>query len=117
MQVGTRVRNQVDGQLGWLVEHEGRTAVRLDRAQMQLIVPYREGQWLEDIEPRLGPIQKARVLHDADRALRLAMGSYGIPDWRELKQEQQQVWMNEPKDADALRLALYRAIKKVLEGK
>lgn len=117
MELGTRVRNKTDGQLGWLVEHEGRTQVRVDRKAMLLIVPYREGEWLEDTQPRLQPLAKARVKFAADRALRMALGEYGVKDWLEIRESQQHEWMQPPKEVDPIRLALYRAIDKVLEGK
>lgn len=117
MEIGTRVRRMQDGQVGWLVEHEGRTQVRLDRKQQLLIVPYQEGAWGPDTQPRLENIHKARICYTADRVLREVMGEYGVKDWREMRPEAQLEWLIEPKDADPLRVAMYRAIRKVLEGK
>lgn len=114
-----RVRSRSDGQLGFVVEHEGQKMVRLDRGQRIgaeiRLVPYDENQWQPAPRDKLAAMGVARVAYDADRALRLARGQYGIPNWIDLR-DQGRSWLNGPPgDADDERKALYVAIKKVIE--
>lgn len=117
-----RVRSLADGQLGFLVEQDGKQWVRLDRgthvgAETRL-VPYVKDQWKDDKGPKLPPMGLARVCYDADRALRLARGEYGVPEWIAVHSktpEAARAWMSgPPKAADPARHALYAAVRKAL---
>jgi hypothetical protein len=110
------VRSLRDGQLGYLVEtDEGALAVRLDRKAENRIVPFVAAEWTPDRETRLSPMQVARVAYEADRALRLVTGEYGVPDWISLKEQTRLVWSKGlPEGANEIRAAVYRAVLKVL---
>lgn len=117
MQTGARLRSVKDGQLGFLTETEdGTLAVRLDRRVDARVVPYVAREWVPDAEAKLTPIQVARVCHDADRAMRLALGEYGVKDWLSLREPERIDWVNKglPKDVPPLRRKVYDAIKKAL---
>lgn len=117
MHIGQRVRNSSDGQIGYLVEGENsRLAVRLDRKNETRIVPFNEHTWVPDTAPRLTNMQIARVCYEADAALRVVMGEYGVPDWIALKEPQRLQWLKPPEKADATRLQLYQVITEVLAG-
>lgn len=116
MKIGTRVRALSDGQLGHIVETEtGGIGVQLDRKAERRVMPFNPREWLPDTETRLQPMQIARVTYEADRALRLVLGEYGITDWVSLPEPTRLRWMRGlPEDANDLRAQMHRAILKVL---
>jgi hypothetical protein len=118
VQTGARLRSTRDGQLGFLTETEdGTLAVRLDRRVDARVVPYVAAEWIPDGEIKLTPIQVARVLYDADRAMRLSLGEYGVPDWLSLREPQRHDWVNGKawdKNEPPLRRKVRVAIMKVL---
>lgn len=107
------VRSVNDGQLGTVVQHEGRTMVRLDRGKTEQHLPYVASMWMAVERQSLQPMQVARVCYEADRALRISRGTYGISDWQTLKQPDQIAWLNPPSKGDE-RAELYAAIRKAL---
>lgn len=114
---GQRVRSLRDGQLGYLIETDsGSIAVRLDRKAENRIVPFIAAEWRPDKELRLQPMQIARVAYEADRALRLVTGEYGVPDWLSLKEATRLDWAAKglPDSAPDLRRSLHRLIIKAL---
>lgn len=124
VQAGARVRSVKDGQLGYVVESDegrGGMAVRLDRKNETRLVPYNARDWLPDERARLTAMQIARVAYDADRALRLVTGEYGLPDWVSLKEPTRIAWSkalqleaHATDESAVIRAALYRGILKVL---
>jgi hypothetical protein len=98
------------------VEAEGGgLAVRLDRKAETRIVPFRAKEWVPDVETRLQPMQLARITYDADKALRSALGEYGLPEWPSLPEPQRIAWSRGlPEGANEIRHALRAAILKVL---
>lgn len=116
MNAGARVRSVRDGQLGRLVESDtGHLLVRLDR-RVETLVPFIPALWVPDAEPRLTALQVARIGYDADRALRLALGEYNIPDWTQLREPVRLEWMRKgvPEVAPELRRKLAAAITKAV---
>jgi hypothetical protein len=113
---GQRVRSLRDGQLGYLVEGEtGALAVRLDRKAENRVVPFVPSEWTPDKETRLSAPQIARVAYEADRALRLVTGEYGVPDWISLREPVRLAWAKGlPAGANEIRTSVYRAILKEL---
>jgi len=111
IEVGTRVRNIMTHQQGWIVESEGGgLGVKLDRRELT-VVPYSPGQWEEDTERPLAPIQVARIAYEADRALRSVEGSYGVKEWAAILEPERIRWLGgPPKDATPARIRLYNAI-------
>lgn len=123
VQAGARVRSTRDGQLGYVVQTEegAGLAVRLDRKSETRLVPFNTRDWMPDEKPRLTPMQIARVAYEADRALRLVTGEYGLPDWVSLKEPVRLTWLkglqieaSAIEESAAIRAALYRGILKVL---
>lgn len=111
IEVGTRVRNVTTAQLGWIVENEaGQLAVKLDRRELT-IVPYSPGQWHEDGERPIAPIQVARIAYEADRALRAVEGAYGVKEWTHIPEPERIRWLQgPPRDASKARVGLYKAV-------
>lgn len=101
----------MDGQLGYVIELEGRLWVRLDRRGENRLLPYHEQQWTPDKEPPITPIQAARICHDADRAWRLVHGEYGLKEWASLREPERLAWLKGPPwDADPRRMKLYGSV-------
>lgn len=111
IEVGTRVRHIMTHQLGWIVEGEtGGLAVKLDRREIT-IVPYSPGQWEEDSERPIAPIQVARIAYEADRALRAVEGAYGVKEWTAIPETERIRWLQgPPQDASPARRRLYGAV-------
>ena len=66
-------------------------------------------------EEWLTPMQIARVTYEADKALRLVMGEYGLPDWVSLKEPVRIEWMKGQGDGiPEIRRKLHQSILKVL---
>ncbi len=119
MKLGTKVRSTMDGQKGLIVDTtEFGLAVRLDRGSVEMIVPFRGKDWVEDVQPPLQPGQMARVLYEADRALRVALGEYGVPEFVNLRDAEKIGWMGKdpPTGLSRDRSRLYRAVRGSLEG-
>jgi len=118
--IGQRVRSVTDGQVGFLVETEGGgIGVKLDRANEDRVLPYREGQWRADEAAPLNHIQIARIAYDADRTFRICRGEYKVTEWINLRDADRIAWSKLPKDVakDPERLALYEAITGALAKK
>lgn len=116
---GARVRRVGGGgdhQIGHLVEMEdGAKGVKLDRGTgptaESIVIPWRANQWEEVEEPRLQPMQVARCAYEADRALRIALGEYGVPEWQSLRENPRVDWLrNGPPKEDTTRRRLYAAV-------
>lgn len=123
VQAGARVRSTRDGQLGYVVQSDegAGLAVRLDRKQENRVVPFNPREWVPDEKARLTAMQIARVAYEADRALRLVTGEYGLPDWVSLRENIRLSWLkglqleaSATPESAAIRAALYRGILKVL---
>lgn len=110
---GARVRSTIDGQLGFVVEDEGRLWVRLDRRGENRMLPYHEAQWVPDSEPPITPMQLARVCHDADRTWRIVHGEYAVKEWISLPEKDRLAWLKgPPAGCDPRRVKLYTAVYK-----
>jgi hypothetical protein len=115
-----RVRRRVDGQLGFVVESEGgQKYVRLDRGNKtnsdHSLIPYRETDWAEDREPKPNQHQIARLCYALDREWRMTLGGeYGVPEWRNLRDEARAAGFRLPENAHPARRRLYEAVRKAL---
>lgn len=110
------VRSSNDGQLGYLVRHDGEMKVKLDRSEV-ILKPFNQHQWrdAEDIRA-LTPMQAARVAYEADRAYRLATGTQPslAKEWISLKDEERIAWTRTPNDLGERRKQLREAILSVV---
>lgn len=114
-----RVRRRGDGQLGFIVEQDGATWVRLDRGQKansdQSLIPYREAEWEADRQLAPNQHQVARLCYAIDREWRLTMGGeYGVPEWRSLDERKRAGGFRLPEDAHPSRKRLNEAVRKAL---
>lgn len=119
MNLGQRVRSLMDGQIGHTVETEGGgLGVKLDRANENRVVAFNPNLWVADEKPPLGPMQVTRVAYEADRALRIARGEYGVAEWIAVKEAAKVSFMQAgpEKGADPIRRKLNAAILAVLKG-
>lgn len=116
---GQRLRRAIDGQLGFLIQEEsGTLMVRLDRGpRYEQLIPYRRDEWVEDTRRELTSMQIARISYEADRALRIVFGEYGVKEWLALREPEQQRWAGRPQiGSDETRNRLYEAILKALRS-
>jgi hypothetical protein len=112
MQQQQRVRRTTDGQLGFLIEEDGKQRVKLDRRTGET-VPYHPTTWVPDVAPRLNEAQLSRILYGADRELRIARGEYSVLEWTRMHERDRVGWKL-PETADATRQAMSKAIRQVL---
>lgn len=106
------VRHARTGDRGYIVQHNGRLAVRLDRTGDGTLIAYREGDWTEDTAKlALSAQQIARIAFAADRELCLVKGMPRAKhrEWINLTQERRLAWTKGP-PADGPRTKLYQAI-------
>lgn len=76
-----------DGQLGWMVEVNGKDVIRLDRGKSEELVPYRDSIWQPvDSDRPVTRQQVARIAFDADRQLcrQLALHGEARIEWASL---------------------------------
>ncbi len=120
MRLGSRVRSTEDGQLGFITEGaegNGGLWVRLDRRGETRLLPYEPTKWVKEEEPRLAEIAIARICYEADRGYRLAAGSYSLPSWIEMREEDRIAWIKgPPKDADGKRVKLFEGLRKLVKS-
>jgi hypothetical protein len=114
-----RVRRRIDGQLGFVVEEAGKKFVRLDRGTKansdQSLIPYRETDWEPDREPKPNQHQIARLCYAIDREWRMTLGGeYGVPEWRNLRDEARAAGFRLPENAHPARRRLNEAVRKAL---
>jgi len=121
--IGQKVRRSggkmADGQLGYIVEMDnGEPGVKLDRSAEHLVVPYHPSEWRVESRTQFQPMQIARIAYDADRALRMSLGEYGVTEWPGLREQDRITWMQSgpPAKADENRKRLYAAIIGALKG-
>lgn len=105
-------RQSSSGNLGWLVRREGTDRIKLDRTGEDIVVPYRQGEWIPENEHRPMTIaQVAEICFLADRRLITYTHNPGLKkDWGDLKDEEKIEWMERGPKKDPMRAALYRAI-------
>lgn len=110
-------RSSVDGQLGYLVERDGKHFIKLDRPQEEILRPWSEGNsWIPEVEKRpLSKAQVAKICFDADKAYCQAVGVF-LPkrDWLDLSDKQRILWM-ESGPKDAVRAAIWTGLNMILE--
>jgi hypothetical protein len=112
------VRHRITGQAGWIVEMKGKKYVHPDRPAGVNLLPYREGEWLDEDERRpLTRYQIASVAYEADKALCAALGlpgeHQGYRPWVSLTGDERQRWRDtgpEGPKAQGPRQHLWRTI-------
>jgi len=113
------VRSAVSGDLGFLIQKDGVTFVRLDRPQQNVDRIYREQDWVKESSPKwLSLHQRASVAYAADCKLRDVLGSRdpGRKDWSLLSHEERAQWMNGPKVSGIRRWVWEAIMEATLEG-
>jgi hypothetical protein len=91
----TYVRSRTTGDLGYLIEVDGVTKVRLDRPAQNIDKVYSDADWAPEESPRRLTIQQiGRIAFEADKAfcLHLGMPNEAKRDWTKLKPAQHQQW-------------------------
>jgi hypothetical protein len=105
-------RHVREGQRGYRVQRDGKDLIKLDRPSEDIVVPFREHEWMLDRESRpLNAQQVARASFEADKAICEAMGLHleSRRDWRNMTDEQRIKWITQG-PAAGLRRQVYDAI-------
>lgn len=111
-------RSASTGERGWLVRREGTTYLRLDRPSQELLRPYREWDWIAEVEHRpLTALQVAEVCFAADRALCkvLAMHDLARQEWLSLTDRKRSEFVANGPGGEPRRRTAYLALKAKLE--
>jgi hypothetical protein len=107
------------GELGWLVRRDGKSMVRLDRPNQEILKPYVASEWLPEVPMRpLARQQLARVAFEADRELCRGLGAFAhaMRTWQRLSELERKQWTERgPKEKSGPRATLYKAIMGGLE--
>ena len=111
-------RSTVDGELGYLVERDGKQFMKLNRPNEEVLRNYNEAAWTPLVEVR--PLSKAalgRVCFEADLALCRALGIHAATQktWIDLSDKQRIAWMERGPQNDPARRSLWQAIVMVME--
>jgi hypothetical protein len=114
-------RHARDGQLGWKVRRDGRDCIKLDRVAQEIIQPFRDGDWIAEVEHRpLNKWQIFKVAFEADKELCRVLGLIheSKREWLNLRDEERQDWMDwgpeGKRPEDAIRNRFWKAIIKQL---
>lgn len=117
-------RHKDTGDLGYLVQVDGRPKIRLDRPNQVMLRPFSDQVWVPDDTARtLQPMQKATVAFMADKQLCLVLGlaSEAKRDWTRMRDSERIEWLrngprkvNDP-TVNAVRDHLFAAIMGVME--
>lgn len=89
-------RHVREGQRGYKVTRDGREYIRLDRPAEEILLPFRESEWLLDRETR--PLNKwlvARVAFEADKVLCEGLGEHpeSRREWASVVEDKRIAWM------------------------
>jgi hypothetical protein len=111
-------RSSKDGELGWMVERDGRKLIQLNRPNEEVLRHYTEAEWIPEMEHR--PLSKAalgRVCFESDQALCRALGIHEATQktWLDLTDKQRIAWMTKGPTRDAARSALWQGIQMLME--
>jgi hypothetical protein len=109
-------RQVSSGELGWLVKRDGIEKIKMNRPDEDLVVPYRQGEWVPENEHRPMTIaQVAEICFVADRRLVTFTVNPGLKkDWVDLTDEMKIQWMEKGPKKEQKRVALYKAITEAL---
>ncbi len=91
------VRNRATGELGYVIERDGDTFVRLERSGPVVEQPYSESAWMDEkVRAPLNRQQVGKLMHDFDRLLCKALGKAheAKREWIELREEEREEWMS-----------------------
>ena len=111
-------RNTKDGQLGYMVQRNGKDHIRLDRPGQEIVRPFRVDDWAPEQEQRkMAFMQLVHVAFEADRQLCKALGDFGRAgkEWLNLRDEERIAWMRHGPKSPRVRVELYRAILSTLK--
>jgi hypothetical protein len=112
-------RSVMDGQRAYLVERDGKTYVRLDRPDEEIMRPFVAAEWVPDFEKQpFTETQIAQVAFEADRRLCLALGLHdkARKEWPSLSDDMRIAWLRQGPAAPEVRAELYAAIMGALRG-
>lgn len=109
-------RHATTGERGFLVRRDGKSYVKLDRPNQEILRRLDESQIEEDATRPLMPIHVAKVCFDADKALCMALGlmDKARADWDKLTDLQRQAWITVGPKKPAQRASLYATLKEHL---
>lgn len=98
-------RSRIDGNLGFLVERNGRKYIQLNRNAEVIQKPYNENDWDPQASPhRFNVHQIGRVAWEADKAFcRLCLGLHNEAreSWDKISPERRERWLREgPSDPE-----------------
>lgn len=114
-------RNKQTSDRGYMVERDGRKAVRYDRPAVDQYT-FNVGEWEPILEnlPDLSPAHVAQVCFEADKALCRALGHFDLADrkWVDLHENMRAKWIEsgplKKSPSFRERMKLYLAIRAVL---
>lgn len=112
-------RNARTGDLGYLVERDGKDVIRYDRPNEEILRPYRQDEWIVEREHRkLTAAQIAHVAFEADKKLCLFIGlpNQANREWLSMKDEERIRWIKDGPSSGLARMHLFGAIKFALEA-
>lgn len=114
----TWYRNRESGQLAYLVTRGGKSMIRLDRPDQEIVRQFHEAEWIPEVEHRpVTRAQCAQVAYEADLKLCLMLGDFQKRQvWHNLHEDVRIRWTDKgPPARPAIRQDLFRNIMQTLE--
>lgn len=103
---------------GWLVRRDGMSFIRLDRPSQELLRPFRDHDWIAEVEHRpLTPHQVSEVCFAADRALCKVLGMHDLArkEWMTLTDRERIDFTANGPGGEPRRRSAYLALRVKLE--
>lgn len=111
-------RSNVTGDLGYLVERDGKSWVKLDRSGPEVLKEFSEGLWAEELHRApLNQQQLGKLAYEFDQLLcrTLGRGQEANRDWIAMQNEEKATWMTIGPCDSGIRDALFDAVLRVLK--
>lgn len=111
-------RHLQTGDLGYLVRRDGRSVIRLDRSQEEILKPFSKVNWALDNEHRpMSKHQVTRIAFAADKALCACIGLHdkARKEFEDLTEGERIRWAEKGPTGKIERMRMYRAVHKALE--
>ena len=110
-------RSKTTGDLGYLVERDGKQWLKLDRSGPEVLKEFSEHSWQrEEHRAPLNRQQVGKLPREFDQLLcrALGQGQEAKKDWLAMQMEEQTEWMEFGPEDGAIRDALFDAVQGVL---
>jgi hypothetical protein len=112
-------RHVTTGDVGYLVRRGGKSMIRFDRVNEEILRPFNKNEWVEDRDFRpMTQSQVSQVCFEADKMFCRALGlaDAGRREWLNLSDDKRIEWMNRGPSHDQRRHGLWSVMMTYLKA-